>query len=303
VNNGKSQVEEYLAPDRITDRLKGLSPGAAVTHAGLEVVCDGYLQDNEWGVFDLSHRVYVHNTYDNFVPLVSSRDVSILITCWNRLPVFFQVMTARLEPGLYYQSFSVLGILYCHQMSRMVQEGEKTRVKIDWYIVSHRFFKFLHYLFNRRLAKLQKVQNGEDAPLRERRLALRKRGITFTTDVPDFINANDLGDHVILPSQVWPQHARAPKLGDKETCSVEMGPIELLLRRDGDDLLVWPALCPHEGAKMDEGHLCGDQLSCPWHGRKYRAARLKSSGEGMLRYLGLCITLQNGELVAIPDAR
>jgi nitrite reductase/ring-hydroxylating ferredoxin subunit len=182
----------------------------------------------------------------------------------------------------------------------MTQEGTKTRVKIIWYLVSHRLFKFLHSLFSWRLRKLQETQNEEDAPLRKRRLDLRRRGVTFVTDSPDFTNANDLGDHVILPTQQWPVRSKLPALKDQQTVNVRLGSFELLLRKDGDQLMVWPGLCPHEGALLTESNQCDDQLTCPWHGRKFRAARLKQ-GEGMLRYLGLSITIQNEELIAAPE--
>jgi nitrite reductase/ring-hydroxylating ferredoxin subunit len=300
MDNRASEIDSYVDPDRIADRLKRLTPGAAVTSSGVEFLSESRLEDNEWGVFDLIHRVHVHNTYDNFIPLISSRDISILVTRFGRLPLLFQVMAARLRPGVYYQSFSVLGILYCHQVTWMTQEDAKTRVKITWYLVSHRIFKFLHSLFSWRLRKLQETQNGEDAPLRKRRLELRGRGVTFVTDSPDFTNANDLGDHVILPKQTWPIHNKLPGLKDQQTAHVRLGPFELLLHKDGDHLLVWPGLCPHEGALLDESHRCGDQLSCPWHGRKFRAVRLKQ-GEGVLRYLGLSISIQNDELIAAPE--
>jgi hypothetical protein len=303
MSNAQSQVENYVRPERIPERLKRLAPGAVVSHSGLEFECDGYLEDSEWGVFDLTHRVYVHHTYDNFIPLISSKDISILITRFGRLPLFFQVMTARLQRGLYYQSFSVFGILYCHQIVRLKQEGEKTRVNIDWYLVSHWLLKFLHAPFNWRLRKLQLIQYGEDAPLRERRLELRRRGLTFVTDSPDFLNANDLGDHVRLPQQTWPLRAKLPSVGIGETTQVQLGPFELLLRRESDGLLVWPGLCPHEGAKLEAGHLSGDQLSCPWHGRTFRCAKLRPGGDGTLRYLGLAIRWQNDELVAVPEER
>src|SRR5919108_102871 len=101
MNNTTSQVESYVRPERIPERLKRLAPGAVVSHSGLEFECDGYLEDSEWGVFDLTHRVYVHHTYDNFIPLIASKDVSILITRFENLPLFFQVMTTRIARGLY----------------------------------------------------------------------------------------------------------------------------------------------------------------------------------------------------------
>jgi hypothetical protein len=185
----------------------------------------------------------------------------------------------------------------------MTQEGEKTRVKIDWYLVSHWLLKFLHPLFSWRLRKLQTTQNSEDAPLRERRFELRKRGLSFITDNPDFLNANDLGDHVRLPQQDWPLRVKLPKVLVGETVHVQLGPFELLLRREADGLMVWPGLCPHEGARFEANHLCEDQLSCPWHGRKFRPTKLRPGGEGMLRYLGLAITWQSDELVAAPEER
>ena len=298
--NRPNEVESFVGPEHIAERLKRLAPGAVVTSSGVEFLSESYLEDNEWGVFDLTHRVYVHNTYDNFIPLISSRDISILVTRFGRLPLFFQVMAVRLRPGMYYQSFSIFGILYCHQITWMAQEDTKTRVKITWYLVSHRVLKFLHPLFSWRLRKLQNTQNLEDAPLRERRLELRRRGVTFVTDSPDFTNANDLCDHVILPTQQWPVRSHLPSLKDQQMVHVRLGPFELLLRKEGDYLMAWPGLCPHEGALLDETHRCGDQLSCPWHGRKFRGVRLRQ-GEGALRYLGLFISIQNDELIATPE--
>jgi hypothetical protein len=292
-----SQAEQYLPPEFVRDRLAHLAPGTAVTHDGMELCYEGYLSDMEWGVFDLFHRIYVHHTYENFIPLVSSKDLSVLVTTWQRLPVFLQVATARLAPGFFYQSFSIFGLLYCHQISRMTQEGENTRVAMEWYIVSHRFLKFLHPIFNRRLRKLQAVQNAEDVPVRERRLALRKRGIRFTTDMPDFINANDMGDHVILPPQDWPLRLSVAELQDGAIALLTSGLMEFLVRRDGDDIWVWPSLCPHEGASMTAAHLCDDHLSCPWHGRKFRGTRLTQAGCESMTYLGLSISRDGTDLV------
>jgi nitrite reductase/ring-hydroxylating ferredoxin subunit len=293
-----SQIEQHIPPNEIVERLSRLAPGTVVTHDGLDVIYDGYVRDMEWGVFDLIHRIYVHGTYANFIPLVSSKDVSVLVTPWQRLPLYLQVTTARLAPGFFYQSFSVLGLLYCHQMSKMTQEGDKTRVVMDWYIASHRFLKFLHPIFNRRLRKLQNVQNAEDVPVRDRRLALRKRGIKFATDVPDFINSNDLRDHVILPKLEAPVRFSLSALDDRATTQITFGAAEFLIRREGNDILVWPSLCPHEGALMRAENLCGDKLSCPWHGRTFTPTRLRAGAATSMRYLGLIISRQGDDLIA-----
>jgi hypothetical protein len=290
----ETEVLDYVKPEHIAARLKKLHPGAVVTQGHLDTKVRGHLLDSEWGVFDLLHRVYVHHTYPNFIPLISSKDVSVLLTSWGRLPVYFQVATARVGPATYYQMFSVFGILYCHQMSTMRQEGDETHVSMDWFLVSHWLFKWLQYLFNRRLSRLQNEQGDEDAPLRDRRLELRKRGVRFVTDEPDFINANELSDHVILPSAELPVRV---SLSDNGYQYVNAGPVELLVRKDAEELTVWPGLCPHEGAKMDETHLCEGRLSCPWHGRTFGPTALPKGGSASLRYLGLVIERDGDDLV------
>ena len=39
--------------------------------------------------------------------------------------------------------------------------------------------------------------------------------------------------------------------------------------RDGQ-LLVFPRLCPHEGACLDRQEMTGNSVRCPWHGRVLR---------------------------------
>ena len=293
----ETEVQQYVKPEHVAARLKKLHPGAVVTQGRLETKVKGHILDSEWGVFDLIHRVHVHHTYPNFIPLLSSKDVSVLITPWGRLPIFFQVATSRVGPAAYQQTFSIFGVLYCHQVSQMTQEGDEVRVTMSWFLVSHWLFKWMHYLFDKRLARLQKEQGEEDAPLRERRWELRKRGIRFVTDQPDFINANDMSDHVILPPMALPLRIPLTHIADGKCQDVSAGPLELLVRKQADAWTVWPALCPHEGAKLGEEHLCENRLTCPWHGRAFGPTNLLQRGGAPLRYLGLNIQRDGDDLV------
>lgn len=285
----RSEVESYVRPEDIPGQLKNLLPGGSVTHGHFEITYDGALPDMEWGVFDLLHRNYVHHTYPNFISAIASKDVSVLVTPWKGLPVFFQVATAKLEPGLFYQFFTVLAVMQCHQMCRMIDEGDRTRLVMDWYLASHWVFKPLQWLFNWRLAKLQSEQNAEDIPLRLRRLELRKRGIRFATDKSNFINANMLDDHVILPNFELPVRISLSEIPDNEPKRFTVGPSEFLMKRDADNVVVWPGLCPHEGAQLDCSHLKDGRLECPWHGRKFRSHVLSPTGGESMRLLDLLV--------------
>jgi nitrite reductase/ring-hydroxylating ferredoxin subunit len=44
----------------------------------------------------------------------------------------------------------------------------------------------------------------------------------------------------------------------------------ILLVRSGDDVVAIGAVCSHAGGPLDEGELHGDEVTCPWHGSKFR---------------------------------
>ncbi|MGZ6266300.1 MAG: Rieske 2Fe-2S domain-containing protein [Candidatus Limnocylindrales bacterium] len=46
----------------------------------------------------------------------------------------------------------------------------------------------------------------------------------------------------------------------------------VLLVRRGDDVVAIGAVCSHAGGPLDEGELHGDEVTCPWHGSKFRIA-------------------------------
>jgi isorenieratene synthase len=47
---------------------------------------------------------------------------------------------------------------------------------------------------------------------------------------------------------------------------IEVAGLQLVLWRAGLQLMAARDVCPHMGAALSEGRVCGDQLICPWHG-------------------------------------
>lgn len=294
----QNEICSHIDASTVGRRLAKLTPGSVVTQGSFEVEYEAQLADAYWGVFDLLHRQYVHNTYPNFIQVLNTKNLSVLLTPWGKLPIYFQVVTARTGENDFMQSFSVFGVLHCHQVSRMRQVGDKTVVSMDWYVVSHWLLKWLHRPFNARLLKLQRVQSDEDIPLRARRSELRRRGLTFDTDTPDFLIANQLNDHVRLPKTGWPASVALDTLPMGERTRVTLGTIELIVARAADGgVEIWPGLCPHEGAAIECKHIKDGIASCPWHGRKFGATKLGGDGDGF-SFLDLRIELRGGKLVA-----
>ena len=49
----------------------------------------------------------------------------------------------------------------------------------------------------------------------------------------------------------------------------------LKIIRQGNQVLIFERMCPHEGASLDQAALCiGKELRCPWHGRAIRPLRI-----------------------------
>lgn len=54
-------------------------------------------------------------------------------------------------------------------------------------------------------------------------------------------------------------------LPDRQPTKAKIADTELLLIRDGESVRAWQAKCPHAGAPLEQGAICGDKLVCPWH--------------------------------------
>ncbi|MFJ4067794.1 FAD-dependent oxidoreductase [Pseudomonas sp. NPDC089996] len=70
-----------------------------------------------------------------------------------------------------------------------------------------------------------------------------------------------------------PQHAvaRLEQLDPKRPLRVQAGNEEMILVRQGDQVHAYQGNCPHEGAPLEEGVICGGLLVCPWHKAAFAA--------------------------------
>ena len=59
--------------------------------------------------------------------------------------------------------------------------------------------------------------------------------------------------------------ARLADLDEHTPLRVEAGNEELIIVRQGDQVRAFQGNCPHAGAPLDEGRVCGGLLICPWH--------------------------------------
>ncbi|MEG8202881.1 FAD-dependent oxidoreductase [Pseudomonas sp. 5FOS] len=59
--------------------------------------------------------------------------------------------------------------------------------------------------------------------------------------------------------------ARLAQLDEHRPLRIQAGSEEIILIRQGDQVHAYQGNCPHEGAPLNEGVVCGGLLVCPWH--------------------------------------
>ncbi len=289
------QVEMVTKPENLKKSLQALK-GTAITYNEYISDVPGYINDMEWNFYDEIHRIHVHNTYHDMLKVFSGKTFSVNLVKFGKWPVFIQVSNAKVAPNIFYQTMS-LGFFYIHQIMKLEQLDRKVRVTRQWYTVSHWLFKPLHTYLNARLMKLQIKQDIEDnETIRERRLALRDTGYRFTTDKADFVNSNKLTDNVIFPPDKKAASIHIADLANNTTQKITVGILELLVTRQNNLLLVWPGICPHEGASLTPDNVCTGIVKCPWHGRLFKGVLIQE-GAPAWRFMNFVVKIEKAALI------
>jgi len=271
---------KYLTPDNLYEQIKAFTSGMSVTKGTYELdVPKCTLEDFEWNHMDQMHRPSIHNTYDKGIRIAVGPNFAVSLTQWGKWPIFITVSDVYIAKGLFYQSLTLAGIVFLHSIISMEEIGNDTiRLKDEWYIASHKLLKWLHKPLNNKLYKLNARLQQEDEQLRQGRFALRKKGYTFQTDCPDYYNSNRLTNNTIYPI-LTNGNILSTDWITNEPVIRKVGDIEFIFQKDNDGtILIWPAVCPHEGGPLLQGKFCKNhQISCPWHGLRFSAVKLSQT--------------------------
>ena len=75
----------------------------------------------------------------------------------------------------------------------------------------------------------------------------------------------------MVEKQHWPPVAALDELGDSPL-GVQLLGENLVVWRDAAGVVhAWPDRCPHRGARLSLGRVCGDRLECAYHGWQFDA--------------------------------
>lgn len=272
----------FIREDKVDEALAHLIPNVRITKGSYS--CPGHAtpRDLAWNHMDQNHRPLIHRTYGEAMRMYIGERGAFSLTRFGKWPTVIPVFDGHFRENGFYQVLCIFGLIVIVNVIECNETAAGPRMDIAWAIASTRWLRFLHPILDRRLRRLNVVQNAEDEVMRRRRTALRAAGYSFATDQPDFVNSNAKTNNVIFPNLTAVQSIPLEGLQDGQTRRIEVADRAYLVRRAGDSVEVWPGVCLHEGAALTAEHIDGAVIKCPWHGMGLSRRRLDPGQPGIV---------------------
>lgn len=289
----------FVREDKVDEALARLIPNVRITKGSFS--CPGHAEPRDlvWNHMDQNHRPLIHRTYGEAMRVFIGDRGAFTLTRFANWPVVIPVFDGHFRENGFYQVLCIFGLLVIVNVIECHETPTGTRMDVSWAIASHRLLRFLHPLLDRRLRRLNAVQNDEDEVVRRRRTELRAVGYRFATDEPDFVNSNTKTNNVIFPEFAAPQSVSLDGLPEGQTRRIEVADRAFLVRRAGDWIEIWPGVCLHEGAALAPEHIEGAVIKCPWHGLELRHRRL-GPGQPEITLCGARLSMADDRLNIRP---
>jgi Rieske [2Fe-2S] domain len=226
---------------------------------------------------DLAHLKVVHNTFDIFYSHIGD-DVQSCVVMQKLFGMNFPLTHLALEVGenrlFFHDSF--LFVLLTSEVTIEPLADHRVRTKTTYGIGAPKLLLPLVFpILKRLLTRNYHILMKDDAPMRDRRGELRRWGVQLPKTSYSFRETLDLRARNVLPAdrEAVPApvsinlSALAPNMPTMVGRSDHYG---LQLWRRDDAIEIFPRMCPHEGACLDQKTLKADKsISCPWHGRRF----------------------------------
>ncbi len=160
--------------------------------------------------------------------------------------------------------------------------GKFKTLAVTRYAIGSKFIlgRLLHPIIKFGLIRNWKKFTADDRPTRSRRGDLRKKGYTFDTQSPvDHLKTINNSNNGIFISKEGSKTLQTKEF-HKITLSKNMNKNILVGEDDHLGLQInitpkiiriFPRLCSHQGASLDNCDLNASSITCPWHGRKFKA--------------------------------
>jgi hypothetical protein len=227
---------------------------------------------------DLAHLRVVHNTFDIFYSHIGD-DVQSSVVMQKLFGMNFPLTHLGLELGENHLFFhdSFLFVLLTSEVKVEPLADHRVRTTTTYGVGAPRLllplvFPILKRLLTRNYHTLMK----DDAPMRDRRGELRRWGVQLPKTSYSFRETLNLRARNVLPadSEAVPSPVSVTLSSLSSDVPTMVGRSDhygLQLCRRDDAIDIFPRMCPHEGACLDQKKLKAEMgIACAWHGRRFR---------------------------------
>lgn len=283
---------------RTQDEIMALLRAEGVTFRTFDCVNEGDYapEDAAWNYMDIPHLTHVHKQVDGVLTLAADAVTASIFfqrIPFFRLPLAVLIYQSASNAITYYTGFGfyVLVIQTTWEPIGEIRTRVTTRYAVGW---TGWLAGLFYPLIRRLLLRNYRILMSEDLPMRFQRGRLRKRGYDFRESgpLPSFVESRKIMlQNVVVPEQNVIAPADAPRWPDVTLpfTGLARGAVQLVggddhlglsVVRVGDEVRVYPRLCPHEGAGLEDAvRRCSGPspggaepciVQCPWHGRRFR---------------------------------
>jgi nitrite reductase/ring-hydroxylating ferredoxin subunit len=234
--------------------------------------------DADWNYKDIPHLAVVHKLVESSIARADETTVAT-INVQKILGFRFPLVVYNYQPKGNPQTYFTTLFFY----TLIIETDPKSLAENECEVVTTYnigssklwmlFFPILKFLLKRNYKDLMST----DIPMRSRRGELRDWGYQFKydKDTCTFIETVDTSK-----KNLWHSSSFIP-LRKSENLPLEKLKIDsehffgrsdhqgVRIKAAGDRLLVFPRLCPHEGANLDESACSEKAVKCPWHLRAF----------------------------------
>lgn len=271
--------------------------------------------DADWNYKDVPHLHFVHELAEA-IPTLIADDVITTINTQKVLGFRFPLALVNYASGVNVQTYYTTWFFYILIIETSYESVGtcRTRVKTTYSVGYPPFFAFTFPLIRWILKRNYDNLMSTDIPMRTRRGELRKWGFSFfkDTDSYSFEKTLDIMQSNVIP----PQEKNGQKtilnlnltkeLSEDGECFLGHSDHNgLRIVRKGQHLLLFPRMCPHEGANLDRQSCTNDIVICPWHGRVFQPLAvldLSQKNSQKLDLNGFTLTLNEGTLEYVSNS-
>lgn len=251
--------------------------GYVASRFSLRLEGDYSIDDAIWNYRDgVVHLSHIHPQVKN-IPIVVDDDKLASLFLQSVFGIRFPIIVVDYETKEHTQSTLFSWGFFVIAVENVCESIAQNRAAVttNYQIFSPPFLKVLHPILRWLLKRNYRQLMSQDVPVRERRGILRGWGYSFAgkEDNRSYLRTLNLtANHVIAPSLTESAASETFEVRHlAEGQRTFMGRNDhrgLQFVREGDEILVFRRMCPHQGASLDEAQLSEGRLRCTWHGRK-----------------------------------